>query len=905
MSIFDPAYVPLIGLDATSVEPLDDDLTPWPSDVPLLIIGGDHAYTQWYGTDGSDGMAAMYLDRGIRPYMAINTCDPGGDYPGASGRMSYAQIGELERRGVEIVNHGGRHFQSWMRCSTGITVRYNGSGTDVYLSISTGAPRTLTTTCTGAAGDNQSFDLTNASYNTLQKVVDAFNAVAGGKYQAALAPELTGAEDSANLCMITGMGIKGSVADTGYSQTAWATGTVYAVGDVRRAVSNNGYYFVCTTAGTSHATTEPTWNKGIGLTTTDNTVTWTCRYIEATMLNATQSIVTVKGWNVPASSGIMIQHSQTAGTERITAMCTISSNVLTLTEDGVQVASFSLTNASYDTLSELVAAINAFKEPSDGTTSNWQAKLCDNTWGDGSVGSTGAGAAYNNYTTGGEQSRDLRNIAACDCTNSWQRLDMGLSGWYVVDRNVQKAHDDMVAQGLNPKAFAQSGGEFYPWMAHGHLQYEVWRGDPISRLSINPLQVPLARVRDWGGWVPHKDLNDAPNSPLLLTILKGYVDAAVDGGPWLLFLLCHWLQVDGTSGYNLNPQPPGSGWGSSESIFNAFLVHCETLINAGQLITCTPSELPRVAAMAGEPRSIVFNPKLRNGGVSIASNAGDAKSVAGWYIRTATTPTVSIDSNGVLNITAIGSQQLPLAQDLMLVPGQTYELTMYVEMDSAAVGNGVRVQIQTRRGPSLAGGRYRDMDPGASNVLVGPYLARSGLYRFRFTWPNRREYSKAYIRGLMTEPFDLSVNKNIVVNYANIGATADIDCSTGAALASAVTAKEVANRINTVVAGTAAYLTRAEYHTAARAVNGRVILESPFRANPGSTFWVKATAGSTASALAAIFGIGSGLICQGEPQMAGYQDVEDAVGFMVVDLNTTNGATLKIRPPTIQPAVYA
>lgn len=62
------------------------------------------------------------------------------------------------------------------------------------------------------------------------------------------------------------------------SITAWATGTAYVVGDVRRATSGNEtLYFHCTTAGTSHATTEPTWNTSVGGTTTDNTVTWTTR----------------------------------------------------------------------------------------------------------------------------------------------------------------------------------------------------------------------------------------------------------------------------------------------------------------------------------------------------------------------------------------------------------------------------------------------------------------------------------------------------------------------------------------------------------------------------------------------------------------------------------------------------
>jgi hypothetical protein len=58
------------------------------------------------------------------------------------------------------------------------------------------------------------------------------------------------------------------------SATAWAVGTAYAVGDIVRKVASNGHVFRCIVAGTSHATTEPTWPTVSGQTVTDNTVTW-------------------------------------------------------------------------------------------------------------------------------------------------------------------------------------------------------------------------------------------------------------------------------------------------------------------------------------------------------------------------------------------------------------------------------------------------------------------------------------------------------------------------------------------------------------------------------------------------------------------------------------------------------
>lgn len=53
---------------------------------------------------------------------------------------------------------------------------------------------------------------------------------------------------------------------------AWATGTVYAVGDLRTLVAT-GAIVEATVGGTSHAATPPT-APAHGATVTDNTVTW-------------------------------------------------------------------------------------------------------------------------------------------------------------------------------------------------------------------------------------------------------------------------------------------------------------------------------------------------------------------------------------------------------------------------------------------------------------------------------------------------------------------------------------------------------------------------------------------------------------------------------------------------------
>jgi hypothetical protein len=62
--------------------------------------------------------------------------------------------------------------------------------------------------------------------------------------------------------------------------TAWVANTAYVLGDVRvpTAGKENGFRYECTIAGTSHATTEPTWPTVEGATIADNTVTWTTRF---------------------------------------------------------------------------------------------------------------------------------------------------------------------------------------------------------------------------------------------------------------------------------------------------------------------------------------------------------------------------------------------------------------------------------------------------------------------------------------------------------------------------------------------------------------------------------------------------------------------------------------------------
>ena len=55
-----------------------------------------------------------------------------------------------------------------------------------------------------------------------------------------------------------------------------ARNTAYTVGDVIKPTTYASHSYKCTTAGTSHASVEPTWTTTNGGTTTDGTAVFTC-----------------------------------------------------------------------------------------------------------------------------------------------------------------------------------------------------------------------------------------------------------------------------------------------------------------------------------------------------------------------------------------------------------------------------------------------------------------------------------------------------------------------------------------------------------------------------------------------------------------------------------------------------
>jgi hypothetical protein len=89
----------------------------------------------------------------------------------------------------------------------------------------------------------------------------------------------------------------------------WAVNTAYAVGDKVIPTVAKGLQYTCTTAGTSHAATEPTWPTAEGATVADNTVVWT---VGIMLKSAFENMRLASNAQATAVAGCIIAQAQLA-----------------------------------------------------------------------------------------------------------------------------------------------------------------------------------------------------------------------------------------------------------------------------------------------------------------------------------------------------------------------------------------------------------------------------------------------------------------------------------------------------------------------------------------------------------------------------------------------------------------
>lgn len=190
------------------------DINP---DVPIIVMGGDHPYKQWWGTNGKNGMAQAYLDRGIKPYVAINydtdtALSSAGSiaYPGSSvDSLTWSDLRDLQALGVEVDSHGAHHFQDNSAANIGITVSYSGVA----------AAPTMQVTSTGVVlvgnGGAENVTLLFATYPTMTTLAAAISATPS--WSCRVAEALTGNEASGNLLVVAARNIKAATGNGNFA----------------------------------------------------------------------------------------------------------------------------------------------------------------------------------------------------------------------------------------------------------------------------------------------------------------------------------------------------------------------------------------------------------------------------------------------------------------------------------------------------------------------------------------------------------------------------------------------------------------------------------------------------------------------------------------------------------------
>lgn len=774
---------------------------------PVMVLGGDHPYKQWYGTNGKDGMAAAYLDYGIKPYLAISyDTDPALNsvgsiaYPGSGvDSLSWQELRTLQDMGVEIDSHGAHHFQDNSAANIGITVSYTGVA----------AAPTVQITAAGVVlvgnGGAENVTLLFATYPTMTALTAAISATPS--WGCRLAEALTGTEASGNLLVVGARNIK--------------------------AATGNGNF----AAG-----------GGIALITTATGVT--------------RCYVWVQG------------------------------NFLEVYMDGVRKYQFDLTNAAYDTISELVAQMNATMSGDFFTVR--------------SCATTRFGVTGSNWQRGDELSTNLRRGVYLQPQNGYTVISAGLPHRYIQQRNINKVIEVAASNNILIEHFQSPGSDYYPHLHRGIPGVKSFRANRQIR-GISPVQSLAAN--EPSGWFTHKELN--AGSGYTGAALRAIAEALASSPGYAVVGLIHRVLPDGTSGYNFII-PGGDTYNDqTETDFIQFLGTVRGLVQNQELTTMTPAEYRLAKMTAPVPSNLLFNPLLKNDGtalLNLTNNAGIK--VPGWTINSPTPPFSAFSiSNGEISATGTATTSTDfLSQEVQLERGKTYEFGCEIETSNVSSGSGIYIGFARTRG-KFGTFMYQALPGGAgSGTILGTPrslgTSTSGnnalvLHTCQITVPAAQAtrppfaVSAAGTFNVGSSPAQIAFNGN------NLGVL-QIDVA-GAAPA-ATTADEVAAAINAAVAASALY--PAEYRGCARVIQNKVVVSLPYMntfADPNNTSQsLQILAGTTNSATVTVFG---GLVYEGGSYAEDFD--QDAHAIYKVLMNTSIVGNFKVRNLYLQEVKWA
>lgn len=696
--------------------------------LPILCIGGDHPYEQWYGSS-DDGLAKMYRDYGITPYLSINTAI-GHSAPGDSGYMTWAQLRSVESGGAEIIGHSHRHMHQWGRIDTGIRIQYLGANATATVHI-TGTPKTLT--LTASAADDAAFDLTNVSYDTIAELAAAINAVNGGaSWLCTKAEELTGSEPSKNLLALL------------------AARSVKTPGDSE--------YFTC-------------------------------------------------------GSGIVVSYT---GAAYKRAHVQVEPVNLAIYCDGVRLGNFTrATPGSYDTLGELVTAINAL------AISGLSAALCDDTAG-----------IYRHYTQGDELSSEIGTIVYVDITNSGgitidgtykaggARLSAGLPYSYLLERQWQANVDAAAAEGVTLLNWAQSGGGWHQWHLGGQQIFRSYR--------TNSPEHHLYPAAHWAAIGPdyiraHYVLSSTYNS---VASMQATLRAIAKSPGCMVDLLNHALTPAtpaGKNGYTI--QATTSLNTVDEDAWISVLAYAKALADAGDIVILTPEQARRRRKWAAKPQNLVFNSTLEHDGTAITGVSEGTTIIPGWSINTSAAhvtgaSVVAAENYNKVSITANASTATDaLRTYLSLERGKTYRIGAHIDVTSYTSGTGVGLCLLP------VGGALPDQFPDDTSPTWSSALALANQDISMLVSIPGGSGEPPMLRGTVAGPFNIVAASTDTLSIAIDAYTAVVVALTAGA---ARTASQVADEINAAFAASAKFIAKEEYWTLARAMGGKVVIQSPY-----------------------------------------------------------------------------
>lgn len=808
---------------------------------PIMVAGGDHPYAQWWGANGRDGMAEMYFDQGVKPYIAVCADEsPPDDLTSGTGAtlgkvnmMSYEQARELQRRGAEFISHGGRHINYWESANTGVRIYYSGASATPTVNIDA-----VGVTLAHAGGTTQ---VTFAAAPTVAQLVTAIAAVPGWK--CIPATELTGAEESKALLPLKAA--RSVVADN--ANDPMRNNQRFALsGGIRLQYTGREYQDMYATLAGNFLQILADGRRVATVNVSAQSLAETVAAVHTAMLTAgpggtpitgVTALVMDNGFKAQnptnVNKGQKFRETYCYGDEKSSALWKFDYKSMSFESIAVEAG----LGYTY-TIDRLTAVV---------------IERC-----------AAEGIVIRNFAQSGGR------------FYQWSmRSNTGRHGTWRGDRSFTE-----LRPGISPHAVpAAMLDDFTPhFTAQGPAS-----ASPYSEGDIKAIYDALV---DSGPFYIDQ-LNH-----LLSPSAKDANGVPIDPSGWNI------NQHTTTLYESSADQDEGPFWRELQrlgELIRARKIDVCTPDEARRLRSL--KRMPH--NLIFNPKFRTSRADLL--GVTTPLQGAGGIAVPGWAIAASTTDFTKYRVvDGVLEMATNGAVQQAnvkevLGANLMLEAGKTYVIGAKLDLRGMTGSSSARFVLYPMHGPLSSAPTLGSL--GGPNNVAGSFAE----YEFMFSVPAQAGPTPARIVSL-PGPFDLSAGNTIRLALDNIAAIGDI-ALTGANPA-AVTAKEAAAAINAFIAASPTYATREEYHNVARAEGGKLIIESP-KYPGANNLVTEVTAGTNpASAVAMTALYGASPAARAVPRLA-VRASTPFVGYrLALVLESGLNGELKLSNPYCKPVRY-